>query len=72
MRGVTRTRQGPIEVRASDLGVGDTFAEFGMDPVTAAEVASHGDTVLVTDTDGGRSALDTDDVVELLHRPGPR
>ena len=69
---MTRTRQEPVEVRASDLAVGDTFAEFGLDAVTAAEIAAHGDPVRVTDTNGGCSALDIDDVVELLHRPDPR
>lgn len=57
------------EVRAGDLRPGDSFAEFGMEPVTAGAISAHGDTVLVTGVGGEQVAIDRDAVVELLRRP---
>jgi hypothetical protein len=55
----------PREVRASELSVGDRFAEDGMDPATIAKRGDHGDTVLIWTEDGSEISLDIDTVVTL-------
>lgn len=51
------------EMRASEIEEGDLMTEFGMDTVRVAKVDWHGDTVLITTTAGGETALDRDEVV---------
>lgn len=55
-----------IDKRAAELAVGDTFTEDGMGSVTVADLAWHGDTVLVFGTDGLEVAIDRDTVVQLV------
>jgi hypothetical protein len=57
------------DTRASSLRPGDTYAEMGMDETTVRTIDHHGDRVLVTTTDGVETSHDTDEVVELVHRP---
>ena len=54
------------EGRAKDLRVGDTYREDGLDDwETVASIGGHGDTVLVTTTEGIEHGLDIDLGVDI-------
>lgn len=56
----------PRDERASVLVDGDKFREYGMDEVYTVAVADmHGDTVLITTTDGTKVTFDRDEVIEI-------
>jgi hypothetical protein len=55
------------EIRASEITEKMRIQEFGMDDAfTVTSIDRHGDTMLVTDTDGHETTFDIDEVVDLL------
>jgi hypothetical protein len=58
------------EIRASEITERMRIREPGMDALTVKELAWHGDTVLVTDEQGGPHSFDRDTVVFVLTAAG--
>lgn len=53
------------EIRASEIKVGHRVTEDGMEPVVVAKLGQHGDTMLVTGTEGEQHSFDIDTTVEV-------
>lgn len=61
--------EGVEDRRASQLTEGDLYREYGLDEWREIkELDWHGDTALITDTEGVESTYDTDEVVEVIDR----